>query len=168
MASAELEGAPPSRPAEGQPAPDFTLPAADGATIHLADLRGRIVVLYFYPRDDTPGCTKEACSFRDNLGVLQGEEVVVLGVSPDSVSSHRRFAEKHGLPFTLLSDEGAHVASLYGVWVEKNNYGRKYMGIERTTFVIDGEGTVRKVFRKVKVDGHVAEVLQAVRSLRPA
>lgn len=150
---------------EGQLAPDFALPATDGSTIRLSELRGKKVVLYFYPKDDTPGCTKEACSFRDNLGVLQSMGVVVLGVSPDSVASHQKFAEKHGLTFPLLADEGAQVATLYGVWKEKKQYGRTYMGIERTTFLIDENGIVRRVFPKVKVDGHVEEVIEAIRSL---
>lgn len=150
---------------EGQPAPDFALPTADGNIIRLSDLRGKKVVLYFYPKDDTPGCTKEACSFRDNLGALQGMGVVVLGVSPDSVASHQKFAQKYGLTFPLLADEGAQVATTYGVWKEKQQYGRRYMGIERTTFIIDEEGIVRRVFPKVKVDGHVEEVMEAIRAL---
>ncbi len=150
---------------EGQIAPDFTLPATDGSTVRLSDLRGKKVVLYFYPKDDTPGCTKEACAFRDNLGVLQSMGVVVLGVSPDSVASHQKFAQKYGLPFPLLADEGAQVATTYGVWKEKKQYGRTYMGIERTTFLIDENGIVRRVFPKVKVDGHVEEVIEAIRSL---
>jgi peroxiredoxin Q/BCP len=150
---------------EGQIAPDFTLPATDGSTVRLLDLRGKKVVLYFYPKDDTPGCTKEACAFRDNLGVLQSMGVVVLGVSPDSVASHQKFAQKYGLPFPLLADEGAQVATTYGVWKEKKQYGRTYMGIERTTFLIDENGIVQRVFPKVKVDGHVEEVIEAIRSL---
>lgn len=150
---------------EGQQAPDFALPATDGSTIRLSELRGKKVVLYFYPKDDTPGCTKEACSFRDNLSALQSLGVVVLGASPDSIASHQRFAQKYGLTFPLLADEGAQVATLYGVWKEKKQYGRTYMGIERTTFLIDEEGIVRKVFPKVKVDGHVEEVMEAIRSL---
>lgn len=150
---------------EGQLAPDFALPATDGSTIRLSELRGKKVVLYFYPKDDTPGCTKEACSFRDNLGTLQGMGVVVLGVSPDTVASHQKFAQKYGLTFPLLADEGAQVATLYGVWKEKKQYGRTYVGIERTTFLIDENGIVRRVFPKVKVDGHVEEVMEAIRSL---
>ncbi len=150
---------------ESQPAPDFALPATDGSTVRLSELRGKKVVLYFYPKDDTPGCTKEACSFRDNLGVLQDMGVVVLGVSPDSVDSHQKFAQKYGLTFPLLADEGAQVATLYGVWKEKKQYGRTYMGIERTTFLIDENGFVRRVFPKVKVEGHVEEVIEAIRSL---
>ncbi len=150
---------------EGQPAPDFSLPTTEGSTVRLSDLRGKKVVLYFYPKDDTPGCTKEACSFRDHLGALQQMGVVVLGVSPDSVQSHQKFAQKYGLNFPLLADEGAQVATAYGVWKEKKQYGRTYMGIERTTFLIDENGIVRKVFPKVKVDGHVEEVMEAIRSL---
>ncbi len=150
---------------EGQPAPDFSLPTTEGSTVRLSDLRGKKVVLYFYPKDDTPGCTKEACSFRDHLGALQQMGVVVLGVSPDSVQSHQKFAQKYGLNFPLLADEGAQVATAYGVWKEKKQYGRTYMGIERTTFLIDENGIVRKVFPKVKVDGHVEEVMEAIRLL---
>jgi peroxiredoxin Q/BCP len=150
---------------EGQIAPDFALPATDGSTVRLLDLRGKKVVLYFYPKDDTPGCTKEACAFRDNLGVLQSMGVVVLGVSPDSVASHQKFAQKYGLPFPLLADEGAQVATTYGVWKEKKQYGRTYMGVERTTFLIDENGIVQRIFPKVKVDGHVEEVIEAIRSL---
>lgn len=150
---------------EGQIAPDFALPATDGSTVRLADLRGKKVVLYFYPKDDTPGCTKEACAFRDNLGVLQEMGVIVLGVSADSVASHQKFAQKYGLTFPLLADEGAQVANLYGVWKEKKMYGKVSMGIERTTFIIDEEGVVRKIFPKVRVDGHVEEVIEAIRSL---
>lgn len=150
---------------EGQLAPDFALPSTDGSVVRLSDLRGKKVVLYFYPKDDTPGCTKEACSFRDNLGVLQSMGVVVLGVSADSVASHQKFAQKYGLNFPLLADEGAQVATLYGVWKEKKRYGRTYMGIERTTFLIDENGIVRRIFPKVKVDGHVEEIMEAIRSL---
>ena len=150
---------------EGQPAPDFSLPAADGSHVQLAGLRGKTVVLFFYPKDDTPGCTAEACSFRDNNATIQELGAALLGVSPDDSASHRKFAGKFNLPFPLLSDEGAKVAQEYGVWVEKMNYGKRYMGIERSTFVIDGEGVVRKAFRKVKVDGHTKEVVDAVRAL---
>ncbi len=151
---------------EGAPAPSFTLPAGDGSTVSLADYRGKTVVLYFYPKDDTPGCTTEACSFRDATDDLRAAGAVVLGVSPDAPKSHARFAEKHSLPFPLLADEDHSVAEQYGVWVEKNNYGKKYMGIERSTFVIDGERVVRKVFRKVKVAGHAEAVSEAVRGLQ--
>lgn len=150
---------------EWQVAPDFALSSTTGNIVRLSDMRGKKVVLYFYPKDDTPGCTKEACSFRDNLGVLEGMGVVVLGISPDSVASHQKFAAKYGLSFPLLADEGAQVATAYGVWKEKQQYGRRYMGIERTTFIIDEQGIVRKVFPRVKVDGHVGEVIEAIRSL---
>lgn len=146
----------------GDEAPDFALPDADGNTVRLSDYRGRKVVLYFYPKDDTPGCTQEACSFRDNLARLTSAGAVVLGVSPDTPKSHRKFADKYGLPFPLLSDVGASVAQTYGVWVKKNRYGREYMGIERTTFVIDEAGRIHRVFPKVKVAGHVEEVLAAL------
>lgn len=148
--------------AEGRPAPDFELPDEEGNIIRLKDLRGKTVVLYMYPKDQTPGCTAQACDFRDNLARLQAAGAVVLGLSPDPVTSHKRFKEKHGLTFPLLSDEGAVVASRYGAWVQKSMFGRKFMGIERSTFIIDGDGIVRKVFRKVKVKGHVDEVLKAL------
>jgi peroxiredoxin Q/BCP len=150
---------------EGAPAPDFALSNANGDTVRLSDLRGRTVVLYFYPKDDTPGCTKEACGFRDNMARLTELGVTVLGVSPDSPESHRRFAAKYELPFDLLSDPDNAAATAYGVWVEKSMYGRTYMGIERSTFVIDGDGVLRKAFRKVKVPGHVDEVIAAVQAL---
>jgi peroxiredoxin Q/BCP len=150
---------------EGQQAPDFTLQAGDGTTVHVADLRGKPIVLYFYPKDDTPGCTAEACSFRDNYATLQGTDAVLLGVSPDDAASHQKFASKYSLPFPLLVDEGASVAQDYGVWVEKMNYGKRYMGIERSTFVIGRDGVIRKAFRKVKVDGHTQEVVDALRAL---
>lgn len=148
----------------GREAPDFTLPGTDGP-VHLADLRGQAVVLYFYPRDNTPGCTAEACDFRDAYGSLTDRHAVVLGVSTDSLVSHEKFRAKHQLPFPLLSDEDAAVSRLYGVYKEKNLYGKVGWGIERTTFVIDGNGTVKGVFRKVKVPGHVAEVLRLLDQL---
>jgi peroxiredoxin Q/BCP len=150
---------------EGAPAPEFSLPDQSGATVRLSGFRGRTVVLYFYPKDDTPGCTTEACSFRDRSAALSDAGAVVLGVSPDGTASHERFARKYELPFPLLADQDHAVAEEYGVWVEKSNYGRKYMGIERSTFVIDGDGIVRKVFRKVKAAGHADEVLAAVQAL---
>ena len=122
-------------------------------------MKGKKVVLYFYPKDDTSGCTKEACSFRDNIKVLEKKGTVVIGVSTDSPASHSKFAEKYKLPFTLVSDEKKELVKKYGVWKEKNMYGRKYMGTERTTFVIDGDGTIAHIFTKVKVDGHVEELL---------
>ncbi len=144
---------------EGDPAPDFRLPADDGKTYALKDLRGQKVVLYFYPKDDTPGCTKEACSFRDNLARLRSKGAVVFGVSKDDLESHAKFREKYSLSFPLLSDPEGKVLGEYGVWKEKSLYGKTFMGIERTTFVIDESGRIRKVFPRVKVDGHVDEVL---------
>lgn len=143
----------------GQPAPAFTLPAQTGAEVSLASLKGKAVVLYFYPKDDTPGCTKEACSFRDNWETLQEKGVVVLGVSPDTVASHQKFAQKHQLPFTLLADDGHRVAEAYGAWGEKNMYGKKMMGILRTTFLIGPDGLVKHVWKKPKTDIHAEEVL---------
>lgn len=148
----------------GSPAPDFALPSDEGKTVKLSSLRGRKVVLYFYPKDDTPGCTKQACDFRDALPSFAGVQAVVLGVSPDSVASHRRFREKFGLNFPLLSDERHEVAETYGVWKQKTFYGRKSMGIERSTFLIDEQGIVAGVWRKVKPEGHarmLAELLGA-------
>jgi len=147
---------------EGKPAPTFTLPSDTGEPVSLESLRGRPVVLYFYPRDDTPGCTVQACGIRDAWSEFVARGVVVLGVSPDSPASHRKFREKYGLPFTLLSDEKHEVAERYGTWVEKRLYGKTSMGVERSTFVIDGDGTVVKVLRKVKPDTHVDEVLAAL------
>jgi peroxiredoxin Q/BCP len=147
---------------EGKPAPDFELAADSGERIRLSELRGRPVVLYFYPKDDTPGCTKQACSFRDAYGEFEERGATILGVSPDSEGSHVRFKEKYGLPFTLLADPEHEVAEQYGVWVEKNTYGKKSMGIKRSTFVIDAEGNVTKVMRNVKPDGHPDQVLAAL------
>jgi peroxiredoxin Q/BCP len=149
-------------PEAGDKAPDFTLPSSRGESVRLSDLNGKNVVLYFYPKDDTPGCTKEACTFRDNLPRFEEMDAVVLGVSKDSLESHAGFIKKYGLNFTLLSDEDLKVNNLYGTWVEKENYGRKYWGTERSTFVIGKDGRVMKVFRKVKVDGHEKEVLEAL------
>lgn len=146
----------------GEAAPDFTLPADDGRAVSLKDLRGRKVVLYFYPKDDTSGCTKEACSFRDNLARVTTKGAVVLGVSRDDASSHVRFRDKYHLNFPLLSDDEGQVTQAYGVWKKKNLYGREFYGIERTTFLIDEKGRVAKVWPKVKVDGHVEEVLAAL------
>ena len=147
----------------GKKAPDFKLKDQDGKTVSLSDFKGKDVVLYFYPKDDTPGCTKEACSFRDELPRFDKIDAVILGVSPDSVDSHKKFAEKFELPFTLLSDENKKVVEAYDVWKEKNNYGKKYMGVERTTYVIDKEGKIKKIFNKVKVDGHSEEVMEALK-----
>lgn len=147
----------------GMEAPDFTLQSDSGASVTLSDLRGRPVVLYFYPRDDTPGCTVEACEFRDAWGDVEKAGAVVLGVSPDDVPSHGRFRTKFQLPFPLLADPDHRVAELYGVWGEKSMYGRKFFGILRTTFVIDPGGRVRQVFERVKPKGHAARVLEALR-----
>jgi peroxiredoxin Q/BCP len=149
--------------AEGTTAPDFTLPADGGGEITLSDYRGRKVVLYFYPKDDTPGCTTEACSFRDDHALLLAAGAVVLGVSPDLVKSHDRFKQKFSLPFALLSDIDHRVAEQYGAWGEKVIYGKKSMGIIRSTFIIDEEGKIAKVFPKVQVQGHSQEVLAALR-----
>ncbi len=149
----------------GQTAPDFTLMDQDGKPVSLTGLKGKPVVLYFYPKDDTPGCTKEACGFRDTRASYESAGAVVIGVSPDTTASHRKFADKYELPFILAADPEKSVCESYGVWKEKNMYGKKSMGVERTTFVIDAEGIVRKVFPRVKVDGHVEKVLEAIREL---
>ena len=145
--------------AVGQPAPAFSAPASSGKVISLSHLKGKTVVLYFYPKDDTPGCTAEACSFRDSHGVFTKKKVVVLGVSPDNAKSHAKFIEKFGLPFPLLSDPDHTLCEAYGVWVEKSMYGRKYMGVERSTFVIGPDGKLKAIYRKVKPEAHTAEVL---------
>jgi len=156
---------------EQQPAPDFTLPAVGSddvvknGQVHLADLKGRTLVLYFYPKDDTPGCTAEACSFRDANHVMQKRGIVVLGVSADDVASHKKFANKYGLQYPLLADTDTAVSQLYGVWKEKNYYGKTYMGVNRETFLIDKDGIVRKVWPKVKAAEHAQEVLEAIESL---
>jgi len=149
----------------GDVAPDFTLPTDGHGTISLAGLRGRNVILYFYPKDDTSGCTKEACAFRDALPGFAAAGSEVIGVSRDSVASHDRFKARHGLSFTLASDAEGRICRAYGTWVEKNMYGRKYMGVERSTFLIDGKGVIRRIWRKVKVPGHVEEVLAAAKNL---
>ncbi|MCX6135252.1 MAG: thioredoxin-dependent thiol peroxidase [Ignavibacteriales bacterium] len=146
----------------GEKAPPFTLPTGDGTSISLKDLRGKKVVLYFYPKDDTSGCTKEACSFQENLPALKKKGAVLLGVSADTAASHGKFAAKYDLSFPLLSDEKKETLKAYGVWKEKSMYGRKYMGIERTTVLIDETGRISMVFSKVKVDGHTDEVLAAL------
>lgn len=146
----------------GMKAPEFSLAADDGTTVALKDLRGKPVVLYFYPKDDTPGCTKEACEFRDSWRDVQRAGAVVLGVSPDSVGSHEKFKRKYNLPFPLLADPDHAVAEAYGAWGEKSMYGRKHEGILRTTFLIDREGRIARVFEKVKPEGHAAEVLAAL------
>jgi peroxiredoxin Q/BCP len=149
----------------GDKAPDFTLPTDGGGSVSLSDLKGRKVVLYFYPKDDTPGCTKEACGFRDSLPDFSGADAVVIGVSKDSVAKHDKFKAKYELPFTLASDEDGALCEAYGTWVEKSMYGKKYMGIDRATFLIDGQGKIAQVWRKVKVPGHVEEVLAAAKAL---
>ena len=149
---------------EGKKAPAFKLKNQDGETVSLNDYNGKNVVLYFYPKDNTSGCTAEACNFRDDFPKFGNLDAVILGVSPDSVDSHKKFAEKFKLPFTLLSDEGKEMLEKYGVWKEKSMYGRKYMGVERTTIVIDGSGKIKKIFNKVKVPGHNKEVMEALKS----
>jgi peroxiredoxin Q/BCP len=151
---------------EGKKAPAFTLKNQDGKPVKLADFAGKNVVLYFYPKDNTPGCTTEACDFRDQHGKLEKAGAVVLGVSPDAEKTHLKFAGKFGLPFTLLADTEHEVSEKYGAWGEKSLYGRKFMGIIRSTFLIGGDGKVAKVWPKVKVAGHVDEVLEAVKSLK--
>ncbi|MEQ8848369.1 thioredoxin-dependent thiol peroxidase [Botrimarina sp.] len=150
---------------EGAKAPAFTLTADDGAKVRLADQAGSPVVLYFYPKDDTPGCTKEACSFRDAEADLQKLGAKVFGVSPDPVESHAKFRDKHRLNFPLLADPDHKVAEKYGAWREKNLYGKKSMGIQRCTFLIDSAGKVAKVWKRVKVDGHSEQVLSALKTL---
>jgi peroxiredoxin Q/BCP len=149
----------------GQPAPDFAMPTGGGGQVSLAGLKGKKVVLFFYPKDDTPGCTKEACTFNDNLPDFSGVDAVVIGVSKDSVASHDKFAKKYGLNIVLASDEKTDVAERYGVWVEKSMYGKKYMGMERSSFLIGPDGRVAKIWRKVKPETHPAEVLAAVKAM---
>ena len=149
----------------GAKAPTFTLKADDGSTVKLSELRGRPVVLYFYPKDDTPGCTKEACAFRDRCGELKELGATVLGVSPDDVASHARFRDKYNLNFPLLADPDHKIAEKYGAWREKNMYGKKSMGIQRSTFLIDGDGKVAKLWKRVKVDGHDEQVIAALKEL---
>ncbi len=155
----------PAGPQPGQPAPDFTLPRDGGGQITLSALRPKPVVLYFYPRDDTSGCTREALDFTEMAEEFEAAGAVVLGVSKDSVAKHDRFRDKHGLGVALLSDAEDEVCEAYGTWVDKKMYGREFKGIERATYLIDGAGAVARVWRKVKVAGHAAEVLGAVRAL---
>lgn len=149
----------------GQAAPDFTLPRDGGGTVSLTDFRGRNVVLYFYPKDDTPGCTKEAIGFTERMADFKAANTTVIGVSKDTVAKHEKFRDKHKLGIILASDEDGAVCEAYGVWVEKSLYGRQYMGIERSTFLIDGEGRLAQIWRKVKVAGHSDAVLDAARAL---
>jgi len=150
-------------PAVGNTAPGFTAAASGGKTVKLSGLKGQVVVLYFYPKDNTSGCTKEACGFRDAWQKLTAAGIEVLGVSPDSVKSHDAFAGKYGLPFTLVADEDKSICEAYGVWQEKSMYGRKYMGVARTTIVIDKQGKIAHVFEKVRPDGHEEEVMAWIR-----
>lgn len=149
----------------GTQAPDFTLPTDGNGSITLSALQGKPVVLYFYPKDDTSGCTAEACQFRDMQPDFSGVDAVVIGLSKDSVASHDKFKKKYELPFTLASDSDGTVCEAYGVWVEKSMYGKKYMGIERATYLIGRDGKIAKIWRKVKVPGHGADVLKAVKAL---
>ena len=147
-------------------APDFELPADNGEIIKLMDDKGKTVGLYFYPKDSTPGCTQEACSFRDNFARITAKGVAVLGISKDSIKKHKNFKEKNELPFLLLSDENNNVCEKYQVWKEKMNFGKKYFGIERSTFLIDNKGNIVKEWRKVKVNGHIDEVLKEIENLK--
>lgn len=154
-------------PKVGTTAPAFSLPAFPSGTVKLSQFKGKQnVILYFYPRDNTPGCTTEACDFRDSIARFNKADTAVLGISTDSVASHEKFSDKFELPFPLLADEDHEVAEKYGVWVEKSNYGKKYMGIQRATFLINKAGKVAAVWPKVKVDGHVAEVAEALAELK--
>jgi peroxiredoxin Q/BCP len=150
---------------EGDALPQFSLPADDGGVVSNESLRGRNTVLYFYPKDDTSGCTKEACDFRDALPRFGKIDAEVIGVSPDDIESHRKFKKKYQLPFRLLADEGHKLADAFGAWKEKSMYGRKYMGIERTTVIVDRNGRVARIFPKVRVPGHVQAVESALREL---
>ncbi len=151
-------------PVIGKPAPDFTLPSTTGEPISLKQFKGKkTVVLYFYPKDETPGCTKEACGFRDLMPEFEKVNAIILGVSNDPLDSHAKFREKHKLPFDLVSDEDAAVSKAYGVYKQKNLYGKKYLGIERTTFIVDRTGRIAQIYPKVKVEGHVKEVLDFLR-----
>jgi len=147
---------------EGDKAPSFSLPDETGALVSSASLAGKPYVIYFYPKDDTPGCTKEACDFRDNLGAFNSQKVRVLGVSPDDSKRHAKFKEKYGLTFTLLSDTEKQLITAYGIWIKKLNYGREYMGVQRSTFIIDKSGKIAKAWHGVRVPGHVEAVLAAL------
>ena len=147
---------------EGKNAPGFSLPNSDGEIINLSDFKGKSVVIYFYPKDNTPGCTKQACGFRDASEEYALVNSIVIGISPDNEASHQKFRDKFDLPFHLLADPDLQAIKAYGVWKEKNMYGKKYMGVERSTFIVDKEGIVAKIIRKVKVDGHVESVLSTL------
>ena len=149
----------------GDKVPETRLTVQSGAPFSLADLAGKIVVLYFYPKADTPGCTVESCAFRDNTSVFEEAGAVIVGISPDTEKAQMKFADKFTLPFKLIADKDHLLAEAFGVWVEKSMYGKKYMGVDRTTFIIDGKGTIQHIFPKVKIEGHVDETLAAVRSL---
>lgn len=144
----------------GDKAPDFKLMSDEGKSVSLKDLKGKKIILYFYPKDDTSGCTAEACSFRDNIKLIEKKNAVVIGVSKDDTKSHQKFKKKYDLPFTLLSDENLDILKAYDVWKEKSMYGRKYMGIVRTTYIIDEKGKIKDIFNNVKVDGHTGEILE--------
>lgn len=154
--------------AAGDKAPDFSLPTDNAGEISLSSLKGKKIVLYFYPKDDTPGCTTESCDFRDNLTSFNKLNTRIIGISKDSAASHDKFKAKFDLNFPLASDESGAVCEAYGVWTEKSMYGRKYMGIERATFLIGEDGRILKIWRKVKVPGHVAEIMDAIESLKEA
>ncbi|MEL7158007.1 MAG: thioredoxin-dependent thiol peroxidase [Actinomycetota bacterium] len=151
--------APPAPLEAGTAAPEFTATTFDGSTVSLSDYRGRLLALYFYPKDATPGCTKQACNLRDNLSLLAEHGVAVVGVSPDSDESHQRFSDKHELPFPLIADPDHDLIEAYGVWGEKKNYGKTYLGLQRTTFLIDGEGVIRHVFKRPKTNAHAEEII---------
>lgn len=150
--------------AVGSVAPDFELGIAQNQTLSLKDLKGKHVVLYFYPKDDTPGCTREACDFRDAFQAFEDQDVVIVGVSPDGLGAHEKFKTKYNLPFVLAADEDKAVCQSYGVWKEKNMYGKKSMGVERTTFLINPEGVIAHIWPRVKVEGHVEAILKALQS----
>ncbi|MFN3826704.1 MAG: thioredoxin-dependent thiol peroxidase [Micavibrio sp.] len=152
----------------GSKAPDFTLPADGGENVTLSAFKGQPVILYFYPKDDTSGCTKEACDFRDNMSALKKLKVQVIGISKDSVKKHDKFKEKYELNFPLVSDEDGKVCDKYGVWVEKSMYGKKYMGIERSTFLIDAEGKIAHIWRKVSVADHVTDIIKVLKEQKKA
>ncbi len=144
------------------PAPDFTLPDQDGKQHSLSDYKGKWVLVYFYPKDDTPGCTKEACTIRDNWSEFEENNIIVLGISKDSVASHTKFAQKYELPFTILSDEDKEVIQMYGVWTEKSMFGKKYMGVKRSSFLINPEGKIAKIYKTVKPAEHAGQVIQDI------